>query len=250
MISEGGTSYNHMVTIARSDSPWGPFEACPHNPILTHRNRPEHPVQALGHADLVETPAGWWAVFLGIRPQGGQFHHLGRETYLAPVTWSDDGWPTIGDGRHDRARDGGAASSRRIRGPQTPTRDEFDGEAARARLELPAQSARRRLVAHRAAGLLAAQRLEGDARATRIRRRLSGGGRRGSRAARRRSWSSNRRRENEEAGLVVRGNDANHFDLGRHAQRRPPAGVLAQSARRQSCRADALSKTCRRARWS
>ena len=37
MISEGGTSYNHMVTIARSDSPWGPFEACPHNPILTHR---------------------------------------------------------------------------------------------------------------------------------------------------------------------------------------------------------------------
>jgi xylan 1,4-beta-xylosidase len=43
----------------------------------------------------VETPDGWWLVCLGIRPQGGKFHHLGRETYLAPVTWSEDGWPVV-----------------------------------------------------------------------------------------------------------------------------------------------------------
>jgi xylan 1,4-beta-xylosidase len=95
MISEGGTSYDHRVTIARSDSPWGPFEADPNNPILTHRNRPSHPIQALGHADLVETPACWWLVCLGIRPQGGRFHHIGRETFLAPVTWNDQGWPVV-----------------------------------------------------------------------------------------------------------------------------------------------------------
>lgn len=95
MISEGGTSYDHMVTIARSDSPWGPFESKPDNPILSHRNRPEHPIQALGHADLIETPDGWWLVCLGIRPQGGRFHHIGRETFLAPVTWSDGGWPVV-----------------------------------------------------------------------------------------------------------------------------------------------------------
>jgi xylan 1,4-beta-xylosidase len=98
MISEGGTSYNHSLTVARSDSPWGPFAPDPDNPILTHRNLPDNPFQALGHGDLVETPDGWWAVFLGFRPQGGQFHHLGRETFLAPVTWTN-GWPLINGGK-------------------------------------------------------------------------------------------------------------------------------------------------------
>jgi alpha-N-arabinofuranosidase len=97
MISEGGTSYDHMVTIARSGSPWGPFEANPRNPIFTHRHLPEHPVQALGHADLVETPDGWWLVALGIRPQppGKRFHHMGRETFLAPVAFNSAGWPVV-----------------------------------------------------------------------------------------------------------------------------------------------------------
>ncbi len=95
MIAEGGTSYDHKVTIARSDSPWGPFEPNPDNPILTHINRPDHPIQALGHADMVETPDGWWMVCLGIRPQGGRFHHLGRETFLAPLSWTEDGWPVV-----------------------------------------------------------------------------------------------------------------------------------------------------------
>jgi alpha-N-arabinofuranosidase len=34
---------------------------------------------------------------LGIRPKGGKYHHLGRETFLAPVRWTDDGWPIAGD---------------------------------------------------------------------------------------------------------------------------------------------------------
>jgi len=95
MIAEGGTSYGHKVTVARSDSPWGPFVPDPKNPILTHSNHPDNPIQATGHADLVETPDGLWMVCLGIRPQGGQFHHLGRETFLAPVAWSEDGWPVV-----------------------------------------------------------------------------------------------------------------------------------------------------------
>ena len=55
MISEGGTSYQHSLTVARSKSPWGPFEANPANPILTHRDKPELPLQAVGHGDLVQT---------------------------------------------------------------------------------------------------------------------------------------------------------------------------------------------------
>jgi len=95
MISEGGTSYDHSVTIARSDSPWGPFESNPNNPILTHRHLRKNPIQVVGHADLVETPDGWWLVCLGVRPQGGRYHHIGRETFLAPVTWTADGWPVV-----------------------------------------------------------------------------------------------------------------------------------------------------------
>ncbi|ASA23459.1 glycoside hydrolase family 43 protein [Paenibacillus donghaensis] len=98
MCAEGGTEYGHMETIARGTTPYGPFETGPRNPILSHRSL-GHPIQATGHADLVEAHDGsWWAVFLGIRPVGyPNRHHLGRETFLAPVRWSEDGWPMIGN---------------------------------------------------------------------------------------------------------------------------------------------------------
>ncbi len=96
LIAEGGTWYEHSITVARSSSPWGPFEPCPHNPILTHRHLPEHPIQALGHGDLVQTEAGaWWLVCLGLRPALAKHHHLGRETFLAPVRFDERGWPVV-----------------------------------------------------------------------------------------------------------------------------------------------------------
>jgi xylan 1,4-beta-xylosidase len=102
MISEGGTEYGHMVTVARGDSPWGPFEPCPSNPILTHRDTTmDVPLQGTGHADLVQDHEGrWWMVFLAFRPVGGYYwHHLGRETNLAPVVWSAEGWPIVNGGK-------------------------------------------------------------------------------------------------------------------------------------------------------
>jgi alpha-N-arabinofuranosidase len=98
MIAEGGTEFGHMETIARSDNPWGPFEPCPRNPILTHRNLGAHRIQGTGHADLIQAHDGsWWTVFLAFRcpKQYYGFHHLGRETFLAPVTWDADGWPVV-----------------------------------------------------------------------------------------------------------------------------------------------------------
>lgn len=108
MIAEGGTEWGHMETIARSDSVWGPFEGCPRNPIVTHRNytpsfqmgdgAPQE-FGCVGHADLVDDPQGnWWMVLHGVRPSQGQLHHIGRETLLAPVTW-EDGWPVVNGGR-------------------------------------------------------------------------------------------------------------------------------------------------------
>lgn len=131
LISEGGTEYGHMVTVARGKRPDGPFESCPHNPILTHRSLLK-PIQATGHADLVQAPDGsWWAVFLGIRPVGyPQRHHLGRETFLAPVSWTGDGWPVIGEnGVVHETMPSGNLRLKPVSSP--PVRDDFiDSELA------------------------------------------------------------------------------------------------------------------------
>ncbi|MBP3656018.1 MAG: family 43 glycosylhydrolase [Clostridia bacterium] len=99
LVAEGGTYYTHMAAIARSRSLWGPYESCPHNPILTNMCDPSWQVQCSGHADLFEDAQGnWWAVHLGIRLARRTMTHLGRETFLTPVVWQN-GWPVCG---HDR----------------------------------------------------------------------------------------------------------------------------------------------------
>jgi alpha-N-arabinofuranosidase len=105
MIAEGGTEYGHMITIARSQSPSGPFESCPHNPILSHRSQ-KSPIQATGHGDLFQDRDGrWWIVFLAVRPNGyPPCYHLGRETFLMPMVWDADGWPHIGSTTQGPAR--------------------------------------------------------------------------------------------------------------------------------------------------
>jgi alpha-N-arabinofuranosidase len=129
LAAEGGTEYGHAEMAGRSSSPLGPFEPFAGNPILSHRAREGHPIQATGHADLVEIPGGGtWAVFLGIRPHGGRHHHLGRETFLAPVAWTPDGWPIIGKG---------GAVELEMQAPPLPphpfppepARDDFDGRS-------------------------------------------------------------------------------------------------------------------------
>jgi alpha-N-arabinofuranosidase len=97
LIAEGGTEYGHMITVARGPSPSGPFESCPHNPILSHRSL-EEPIQGTGHSDLFQAPDGrWWIVFLGFRPVGyPACYHLGRETFLMPAWWDEGGWPHVG----------------------------------------------------------------------------------------------------------------------------------------------------------
>ena len=99
MIAEGGTEYGHMVTIARSRNVWGPFESCPHNPILSHRDDICSPFQAVGHADITTDEDGnWWMVVHAIRPTNAQLHHIGRETMLTPLVWNEEEWPVVNGG--------------------------------------------------------------------------------------------------------------------------------------------------------
>lgn len=97
----------------RSETLTGSYEPCPRNPIVSNRHVNmvnKTGVSVIGHGDVVETTTGeWYMVMLGIRPyerlitdydrylprmwirdpdrnKSAQFN-LGRETFLAPVTW-------------------------------------------------------------------------------------------------------------------------------------------------------------------
>lgn len=98
--AEGGTEYGHMVTYARGDNIYGLFNSYEHNPVLTNRNLGGYIVQGVGHAELIEDDSGhWWLFHLGFRQidKWLPFHHLGREVFLMPVTFDNDGWFTVGD---------------------------------------------------------------------------------------------------------------------------------------------------------
>ena len=92
--AEGGTGNGHMETVARSRNLRGPYEPCPHNPILGRKER-EAPIRRSGHGKPVRTPDGrWYMVYLCGRDVDGTTM-LGRETALDPMTWTADGWPMV-----------------------------------------------------------------------------------------------------------------------------------------------------------
>jgi alpha-N-arabinofuranosidase len=99
MCAQGGTSTAHTEVIFKADNVRGPYVPWDKNPILSQMalpdNRPDM-VTCTGHADLVQTQNNeWWAVFLGCQPYDGRNFNTGRETFLLPVSWTDDGWPVI-----------------------------------------------------------------------------------------------------------------------------------------------------------
>jgi len=98
IAAEGGTADNHSQVVFRSKSVRGPFVPYQHNPILSQRDldpKRSNPITSAGHAKLVQTQNGdWWATFLATRPYGPDLYNIGRETFLLPVSWSND-WPTI-----------------------------------------------------------------------------------------------------------------------------------------------------------
>ncbi|OYY91024.1 MAG: xylan 1,4-beta-xylosidase [Sphingomonas sp. 28-66-16] len=94
----GGTAgppTGHMVIAARARSIDGPWENCPHNPLVRTRDSAER-WWSRGHASLIEGPSGdWWALYHGYE---NGFWTLGRQMLLDPVVWTDDGWPRMAGG--------------------------------------------------------------------------------------------------------------------------------------------------------
>ena len=98
--AEGGTGYDHAVTMARSRDIAGPYELHPNKHLITSKDHPEAALQRAGHGQYVET-------------HDGQFYHthlcgrplpphrrctLGRETALQKCVWKEDGWLYLENG--------------------------------------------------------------------------------------------------------------------------------------------------------
>lgn len=128
MTAEGGTSYAHQVTVARSRTLLGPYQPDPGGPMLTSRGRPELALQKAGHGSLVATPADEWylAHLTGrpLTPLGACV--LGRETALQRVEWSAEGWPRVAGGVP--AEQVPAPRLPPHPHPPAPARDDFDGD--------------------------------------------------------------------------------------------------------------------------
>ena len=98
--AEGGTGYDHAVTMARSRNIDGPYELHPDTHLITSKDMPDAPLQRAGHGQIVETPDGaFYHTHLCSRPLPGlRRSPLGRETAIQKCVWGEDGWLRLANG--------------------------------------------------------------------------------------------------------------------------------------------------------
>jgi len=103
MMAQGGTGWNHGISMARARQIEGPYELDPQPLVITSRKSPGNVLQKAGHGELVQTQAGeWYLVHLASRVSYPDRRSLlGRETCLQKVAWSDDGWLRLAHGGTD-----------------------------------------------------------------------------------------------------------------------------------------------------
>ena len=148
--AEGGTGYNHCVTMARSKSPYGPFEKDPMNPILTSSPNnsneradwdhlkpryynPESALQKSGHGSYVNLDEKTaYLVHLCARPFVPELRcTLGRESAIQKMIWTDDGWLRMADGTNLAKIETEEACLPAFDAEILPDRDNFDDKVLR-----------------------------------------------------------------------------------------------------------------------
>ena len=150
MCAEGGTGYNHCVTMARSKSPYGPFEKDPTNPILTSSPNnsderadwdhlkpkyynPDSILQKSGHGSYVNLDEkNAYLVHLCARPFVPELRcTLGRETAIQKMIWTEDGWLRLADGSNLAKLETEETGLVDFNAEILPDRDDFEGEVLR-----------------------------------------------------------------------------------------------------------------------
>ena len=139
LIAEGGTSFNHAVMVALSDNIEGPYISNPRNPIITSRHLSyDNWVNSTGHGDIIQLDDGRnYMVLLGIRNQIERGSNMGRETFLAPVTWEREPfewkdtkhlWPVVSPktGRIELSND--LVFNNSIQNIETSFKDNFESD--------------------------------------------------------------------------------------------------------------------------
>ncbi|TDK38683.1 glycoside hydrolase family 43 protein [Rhizobium deserti] len=115
--AEGGTGYDHAVTMARARTIDGPYEMHPQTHLITSKDHPEAELQRAGHGQYVETPEGEaYHTHLCSRPLPPHRRScLGRETALQKCIWRDD-WLYLAEG--------GVVPETEVAAPRQTTRSE------------------------------------------------------------------------------------------------------------------------------
>ncbi len=145
MCAEGGTGYGHCVTMARSRSPFGPYEADPQGPILTSEPedfdgsldtdhlKPEHYnphvlLQKAGHGSYVNTQNGEvYMVYHCSRPMLPELRCvLGRETAIQKMEWTQANWLRTASGSILALEETEESNLPVCMLPETPCFDDFD----------------------------------------------------------------------------------------------------------------------------
>lgn len=133
ITAEGGTEYNHAVSMARSKNIWGPYEVHPENPIISSRYNFDAHLQKAGHASIIEAANGkWYAAFLVGRPltKLGRCT-LGRETALAEMEWHSDDWMYQANGKREPQMEVEITGHQEVIWEKEQVRDDFNGSALR-----------------------------------------------------------------------------------------------------------------------
>ncbi len=130
MLAEGGTGWNHGISMARAATIDGPYEADPLPLLLTSREKSgARPLQKAGHGDWFKRPQGngIWPICAAGRYTQVADASSGRETALQRVIWNKEGWMRLEAGGTDAQME--VAIPRGVKPhawPAENSRDEFD----------------------------------------------------------------------------------------------------------------------------
>lgn len=136
-VAEGGTGYQHAVTMLRSRTIDGPFELHPDAFVITSKDEPEAYLQRAGHGQIVETPDGEvYHTHLCSRPlPASRRSPLGRETGIQKCVWKDDNWLYLEEGGMVPFRQVAAPDRQTKHGASQPVRRLFNGDGLPAEFQ-------------------------------------------------------------------------------------------------------------------
>ena len=128
-VAEGGTGYDHAVTMARSRALTGPYELHPDTFLMTSKDAPDAALQRAGHGQILEMPDGSvYHTHLCSRPlPGTRRSPLGRETGVQRCLWREDGWLYLAQGGLVPAVEVAAPSPGAEPEPERSVEYRFDG---------------------------------------------------------------------------------------------------------------------------